>query len=89
MALSPATPHHTVVTGTGYDKDGTEVSYEMYEAEFAVRKGHTFQRHYNCVICRFTYPRNEVVLRRGKAFCIPRGHYKEREYTQVSSPVED
>ena len=47
---------------------GDSESINMLEAQFAPKPGQTWTRHYNCLKCRFTYPKGEVKLVGGAAY---------------------
>jgi len=62
-------PEHEVVSdGAG----GT-----MIQANFATGKGQSFRRWYNCQICGFSYPEDEVILEGDAAYCLRFDHYLE------------
>jgi len=58
--------HETVSDGAG----GT-----MVQANYATGKGQSFKRWYNCQICGFSYPEDEVILDGGLAYCLKFDHY--------------
>ena len=67
MSFGPQ--HETVDDGAG----GT-----MIQANYAPKGKKSFRRHYNCQICGFTYPEDEVILDdSGAAYCLRFNHYEE------------
>ena len=67
MSFGPQ--YETVSDGAG----GT-----MLQANYAPKGKFSFRRHYNCQICGFTYPEDEVVLDdSGAAYCLRFNHYEE------------
>ena len=53
------------------DKDGNPQSTTMLEAQYApTRKGHSFMRWYVCTLCGMSAREDEVVMIRGKPYCI-------------------
>jgi hypothetical protein len=68
---------HTILSTMTYTSNGTLYSTPILQAEFGVHGPPRDERWYVCHMCNFSYPKSEVVLKGGVAFCIPRGHYKE------------
>jgi hypothetical protein len=68
---------YTVVSTTTYTSNGTTVTRNVLQAEFTARGPYSFRRWYTCHVCAFDYPEDEVRLKSGVPFCIPRGHSKD------------
>lgn len=50
----------------------------MLQCNYATKGPKSFRRHYNCQICGFTYPEDEVILDdSGAAYCLRFNHYLE------------
>jgi hypothetical protein len=64
---------HILRTFTG--NDGEE--YSMYEAQFATRGPFSWQKWYTCCECLFDFPEGDVLLKDGKAYCIPNKCYED------------
>jgi len=73
-------------TVTTVDEDG--VSWDMLEVQYPDKVGPiTFERSYECVICGFTYPKSQVSLKGGAAFCHPSGCYLEMNSVRTGGKV--
>ena len=60
-----------------YMSGAVSTSIDMLEAQYAPRGPRSWRTWYTCHICNFSYPAEQVVLKGGAAFCIPREHYNE------------
>ena len=73
-----ATKEYTILTVSG-SLHGSPVTTTVYEASHPDRMGEVdFQETFVCYLCDFVYPRNEVELIDGQAYCIPRKCYTQR-----------
>ena len=70
-----------VTTTFTYESTGGTVSTSMVWANYATRGPYTYRKWYNCTICGFDYPEDEVILRGGLAYCLPR--HDDEETSEV------
>ena len=50
----------------------------MLQANYATKGKFSWRRWYNCQICGFSYPEDEVILDdNGAAYCLRFNHYEE------------
>lgn len=67
----------TVVTGSG--PKGTALSLTVAMCDSTTGPQLTHGRWYDCVICGLAFPRNKVMLYKGRAYGIPCTDYKDIE----------
>ena len=60
---------------TQKSKTSNEETVIMYEAEFANDKNFAWKEWDNCLICGFTYPKDQIVYVNGGPYCIRFKHY--------------
>jgi formylmethanofuran dehydrogenase subunit E len=60
-----------------HTKDG--VDYEMLEARYAPKGPASGRLWYLCTICGGYFPEDEVRLKGGQAFCVPRRCYESMD----------
>ena len=70
------------VTANGHDRNGPDVeddTFDMYTVNYTTRGPSRGTRWYNCRICGLSYPKDQVVLKGGSAYCTPLKHYLEMD----------
>jgi hypothetical protein len=47
----------------------------MLQAEFTTKGRHSFRKWYQCTVCTFSYPEDEIVFVNGAPYCTRYKHY--------------